>query len=278
MRRFAILLMLLATACGGSNTVPVPDGVTFRVEQSRQDLKTRNFGLQVANGGTRPITVSRVTFASSRLDKPAHYRGPATVPAGATTNLIMAMPRARCGTGIDATATVTYRVADGKSVTSVVRPKDHYGSVGRFMKRDCAKASIAEVTIDPTFTVKGKGSDSALQVGLTFTPKADGGPVRVGPLDGTTLLKPTPGSNIELVLAPGGRPYRAVVEIIPNRCDVHVVAEDRTGAAMPLHIQSRSAGKALFYLVFNEDQKTQIFDFIAKYCGFGVTQDPLLAP
>ena len=278
MRTVLALLLLAVAACGGPDTTPVPDGITFRVEQSRQDLKTRNFGLQVANDGSKPITVSRVKLTSGRLDEPSTYRGPATVRAGGRINLIMVMSRARCGTGIDATATVTYRVGNGEPTTSVVRPKDHYGSVARFMRRDCAQASIDRVVIDPTFTVRGEGSDSVLQIGITFTPRSDGGPVHVGPLAGTTLLKPSPGSTIDVDLAPGGKPRRAVVDIIPNRCDVHVVAEDRTGAAMPLRIQSRAAGKAMFYLIFDEEQKTQIFDFIADHCGFGEVQDPLLAP
>jgi hypothetical protein len=59
---------------------------------------------------------------------------------------------------------------------------------------------------------------------------------------------------------------------------VHVVAEDRTGATMPLHVDSAQSGKAFFFLRFTEPQKKQIFDFVAKHCGFGVEQDPLNAP
>jgi hypothetical protein len=146
------------------------------------------------------------------------------------------------------------------------------------MKRDCAESTIGDLRVDDTFPVRGKGRDSVLEVGITFTARDKGGPVQVGPVDGTTLLKPAPGTNINHELVSGSGAYHAVLEIIPNRCDVHVVAEDRTGATMPLHVDSEQSGKASFFLRFTEPQKKQIFDFVAKHCGFGVEQDPLNAP
>ncbi|MDX6277986.1 MAG: hypothetical protein QOJ72_2114, partial [Nocardioidaceae bacterium] len=98
------------------------------------------------------------------------------------------------------------------------------------------------------------------------------------PLGGTTLLKPSPVSNIQHTVAAGSKPYHAYVELIPNRCDIHVVAEDRTGATMPLHVNSEASGAAFFFLKFDEAQKSQIYDFIANHCEFGKKQDPLNAP
>lgn len=273
----ALLLLLPLTACGGDDTTAVPAGVTFRVEQARQDLQGRHIELQVVNHGSKPITVMRAELRSGRLAEPSVYRGPAVVPKGATTNLTLTMSKARCGTGIDATARVTYRVADEAAATSVVRPEDHYGSVALAMQRDCAESTIGALVIDPHLTIRGSGRDSVLEVPMTFHPRGDGGPVRLGPVGGTTLLKPVAGRNIDAELEPGGRPLRVVLEIIPNRCDVHVVAEDRTGAIMPFHVRSEESGKAFFYLRFDEAQKARIFDFVATHCGFGVVQDPLNA-
>lgn len=284
-RAVALLLLLPLVGCGseGDDTVEVPKGVTFRVEQARQDLQNRHFQLQVVNGGSKPLTVSSAKVTSGRLDKASRYVGPATIPAGGTVNLTMNMAPASCPTkqssaGIDATARVTYRVGEGELRTSVVTPKDHYGSVARFMKRDCAESTIGDLRVDDRFPVRGTGRDSVLEVGITFTAKDKGGPVQVGPVDGTTLLKPAPGTNIDHELVAGSGAYHAVLKIIPNRCDVHVVAEDRTGATMPLHVESEQSGKASFFLRFTEPQKKQIFDFVAKHCGFGVEQDPLNAP
>lgn len=284
-RAVALLLILPLVGCGseGDGTTEMPKGVTFRVEQARQDLQNRHFQLQVVNGGSKPLTVSSARVTSGRLDKASRYVGPATIPAGGTVNLTMNMapascPTKRAGAGIDATARVTYRIGDGEPRTSVVRLKDHYGSVARFMKRDCAESTIGDLRVDDTFPVRGKGRDSVLEVGITFTARDKGGPVQVGPVDGTTLLKPAPGTNIEHELVAGSGAYHAVLKIIPNRCDVHVVAEDRTGATMPLHVDSEQSGKASFFLRFTEPQKKQIFDFVAKHCGFGVEQDPLNAP
>ena len=65
---------------------------------------------------------------------------------------------------------------------------------------------------------------------------------------------------------------------IPNRCDVHVVAEDRTGGILPLRVESPAFGTSPVYLRFTEPQKAQIFDYLAERCGFGTKQDPLNAP
>jgi hypothetical protein len=281
----AVLVLVASAGCGGGggdDPVDVPTGVTFRVEQARQDLQNRHFQLQAVNKGSKSITVDSVKLTSGRLDKASVYRGPAMIPAGATVNLTMSMAPASCPTGksrgIDATARVTYRVGDGDHVTSVVRPKDHYGSVALFMKRDCAESTIGDLRVDPTFAVEGRGRDSVLEAGITFTARDGGGPVRIGPVDGTTLLKPAAGSNIDHELVAGSGDYHAVLRIIPNRCDVHVVAEDRTGATMPLHVDSEESGEAFFSLRFSEQQKKQVFDFVASHCGFGVEQDPLNAP
>jgi hypothetical protein len=273
MRRVFVLLLLLTSlaSCGASSDAPdvdpVPHGVAFRVEQTRQDLRTRNIGLQVVNRGSRAITVSRVELRSGRFDGTADYRGPATVEPGAEVNLIMRMPEARCGNGIDMTATIVYSVR-GRTATSVVRPADHYGSVARFMRRDCAEAALGEVAIDPTFEVEGTGTASRLLVGVTFTPRPSAGSVHVGPVEGTTLLKPTASGNVDHELAGRDGPYRAVLEIVPNRCDVHVVAEDRTGAAMPVHVSSKESGDVIVYLRLDEAQRAQVFEFVAAHCGF----------
>lgn len=271
----ALALLMLAACGGGGSHDPVPRGITFRLEQARQDLQGRNIEFQVVNGGTKDITVPGAEFTSTRFKGSTSYRGPSMIPAGATTNLTFEMPKAGCGTGIGVTATIHYRVAGGEERTSVIRPTDHYGSVALAMSRDCAESTIGKLSIAKDFTVTGTGKDSVLGIGMTFTPKA--GRVTLGPLDGTTLLKPAPGSGIDHVLT-GGAPYTTVVEIIPNRCDVHVVAEDRTGAIMPLHVDSKDSGKSFFFVRFDEHQKNQIFDFVASHCGFGTTQDPLNAP
>lgn len=280
------LAVLWLAACGGSSLVDVPKGVTFRVEQARQDLKGRHIQMQVVNGGSKTITVSRVEFTSGRLAKPGVYRGLTIIPDGVTTNLTLAMPRARCaaaGRGIDATIRVTYAVGAGKEVTSVVRPKDHYGSVGLFMKRDCAESvtrDVAAIAVDRKFAIRGKGSDSELELGVTFTPRKTGKPVLLKRVDPTVLLAFAPGANgtLDHQLSPGSGPYRAVLRIIPARCDVHVVAEDRAGTLLPIQVQSKRLGDAFFYLPLTEEHRAQIFDFVASHCRFGDVADPLMAP
>jgi hypothetical protein len=274
-----VLVATLLAGCG-DDTVPAPHGVRFQLEQTRQDLQGRKFSVQVVNGGTKPITVEHVAVESDRLPKAATYDGPTLVSDGTTVNLTMAMPRASCGNGTGAHVRITYEVGDGDTVTSVERPSDHFGSVGRFMKRDCAEKAIGRITIDDRLTVKGSGDHATLGIGVTFTPPKSGDPVHLVSVGGSTLLAPADAkaTTIDRELHPGGEPVHADLTFIPNRCDVHVVAEDRTGGILPLRVESKAFGTSPVYLRFAEKQKAQIFDYLAERCGFGTKQDPLNAP
>ena len=275
-----LLVIGLLGACGGDDTVPAPKGVRFQLEQTRQDLQGRRFSVQVVNGGRRDMTVEHLEVQSGRLPKPADYDGPTTVFAGTTVNLTMTMPRARCGDGTDARVRITYSVGDGKAVTSTARPSDHFGSVERFMKRDCAERAVGRIDIDDRLEVRGKADNALLGIGVTFTPPDSGKDVHLVAVGGSTLLAPAgpDATTIDRDLEPGGEPIHADLTFIPNRCDVHVVAEDRTGGILPLRVESTLFGTSPVYLRFAESQKAQIFDYLAERCGFGKKQDPLNAP
>jgi len=273
-----LLVTVLLGGCG-DDTVPTPSGVSFQLEQTRQDLQGRNFAVQVVNDGTQDLTVERVELESGRLKEPATYDGPTNVAAGTAVNLTMTMPRAECGSGIDSRVRITYSVGDGETVTSVERPEDHFDSVERFMKRDCAERAVGSIDIDE-LSVRGDGKDATLGIGVTFTPPESGDPVRLLTVDGSTLLAPAgpDATSIDRELEPGGPPVQADLTFIPNRCDVHVVAEDRTGGILPLRVEGKPFGSSPVYLRFSEPQKAQIFDYLAERCGFGEVQDPLNAP
>ena len=281
MRVVAPLLLVIGLlgACGGDGTEPVPRGVSFQLEQTRQDLQGRKFSVQVVNEGREDMTVERVELESGRLDRPARYVGPTSVFAGTKVNLTMTMPRARCGDGIDARVRITYALGEGNTVTSTARPSDHFGSVERFMKRDCAERAIGRIDVGD-LVVRGEGDDATLGIGVTFTPPASGDAVHLVSVGGSTLLAPAgpDATTIDRDLEPGGEPVHADLTFIPNRCDVHVVAEDRTGGILPLRVESKAFGTSPVYLRFTEPQKAQIFDYLAERCGFGTKQDPLNAP
>ena len=275
-----LLVIGLLGACGGDDTVPAPKGVRFQLEQTRQDLQGRKFSVQVVNGSDQDMAVEHLEVDSGRFPKPATYDGPTTVFAGTTVNLTTTMPRARCGDGIDARVRITYSVGDGETVTSTARPRDHFGSVGRFMKRDCAERAVGRIDIDDRLVVHGSGDSATIRIGVTFTPPRSGSSVHLAAVGGSTLLAPAgpDATTIDRDLEPGGEPVHADLTFIPNRCDVHVVAEDRTGGILPLRVESPAFGTSPVYLRFTEPQKAQIFGYLAERCGFGRKQDPLNAP
>jgi hypothetical protein len=281
MRVVALLLLIgLLGACGGADTVPAPKGVRFQLEQTRQDLQGRKFALQVVNGSRRDMAVEHLEVESDRLPKPATYDGSTTVFAGTAVNITMSMPRARCGNGTDARVRITYAIGGGETVTSTARPSDHLGSVERFMKRDCAEKAVGSIDVDDRLVVRGSGDNATLSIGVTFTPPKTGSAVHLAAVGGSTLLAPAgpDATTIDRDLEPGGEPVHAELTFIPSRCDVHAVAEDRTGGILPLQVESPTFGTSPVYLRFPEPQKAQIFDYLTERCGYGTKQDPLNAP
>ena len=149
------------------------------------------------------------------------------------------------------------------------------------MKRDCAEKTLGRVVIDDRLTVAPTDEGGELVIGFTVTRPEEGASVRLVGLGGSTLLAPARGGGIRSIdreLTAGAPPFRTEVRFIPNRCDVHVVAEDRTGGILPLRVESKEFGTSPVYLRFTETQKAQIFDYLAERCGFGTEQDPLNAP
>jgi hypothetical protein len=276
-----LLAIGLLGACGEADPAPAPKGVRFQLEQTRQDLQGRKFSVQVVNGSGKDLAVEHLELESGRLPEPATYDGPTTVFAGTTVNLTMTMPQASCGDGIDATVRIRYSVGDGDVVTSTARPSDHFGSVERFMKRDCAERTLGRLDMDDRLEVQPTDEGPELSIGFTVTRPDKGPSVRLVSVGGSTLLKPPFGADTNIVneeLSAGAPAFHAEVRFVPNRCDVHVVAEDRTGGILPLRVESKAFGTSPVYLRFTEPQKAQIFDYLAERCGFGTEQDPLNAP
>jgi len=258
-------------ACGGPSLVDVPKGVTLRVEQTRSGLMSRAIQMQVANQGPRTLKVSRIEFSSKRFDKSAVWTGPSDVEAGTTKNLRIDMPKARCGKGIDATMRLTYAVDGGKEVESEVPARDHYGSVGLFMKRDCAQRALAKaarLTVSGP-RVAGVGGDAVAHLDLTLTPTGARDEVKLKSIDSTVMLKFAPGFDGEIGKSAGAAPLKLDIPVVPSRCDAHVVAEDKAGTLFPVNIVSKRSGKAFFYLPLTEAQRSRIFDYLADYCDFG---------
>lgn len=276
-------LGLGAAACGSDGGAdgadrpgPLPPGVTVFLDQARQDQGSRRVQIQVRNAGPGLLTVDAAELRSSRVRTVARYRGPALVAAGAATNLTVPLGTGRCardGEGLGARVVLTAHREGGPVQRSQAPVRDRYDGVGRLLAGDCARSHLRTAELGRV-TVSGRGTDARLDVELVLAARAGGPPVRVDRVLGTTLLAPVGGSErIGRTLAPGGPPLRARVRFVPNRCDVHVVAEDRAGTILLVRLAPAGGPAGTLQLRMDEPRKAVVFDWLAERCRFADADD-----
>ncbi len=267
-------LLAGAAACGNDiPSEPVPSGVIAHIDQSRVERKGREVFLRIENGTKTDITVEKFQLTSPRLAT-VEWIGDETIGATYEADLEFEMPRARCGTAIDAKVTLTYRIDDGELRESTVRADDTYGNAELFADRDCAELTLAKAADlevgDPE--VIGHGPDSVLQLPVTLTPTGKASGVRFGGFGSTVLFSQAADSrtDVDVPLEGADPPTVQLMAVVPARCDPHALAEDKVGTLFPVSVRSPELpDNASFFLPLTKLQRSALFTFFLTYCGLG---------
>lgn len=271
-RRLLLLALLLAaTACSDQiETTPLPDGIAAHIDQSRMERKGREVFLRVENDTAKPITITAFRLTSPRF-KDVLWTGDDEIGSTYEADLEFDFPRGRCGTDIDATVQLTYRIGDGELRRSTTKAADPYGSAALFADRDCAESTLAKAADievgDPQ--VVGQGRDSVLQVPVTLTPTGRAEGVRFRGFAPTVLFKQTDDSptDVDVPLDQGDPATTQVMSVIPSRCDPHALAEDKVGTLFGVAVEAPGlADDSSFYLPLARSQRSAFFTFFRTHC------------
>lgn len=246
--------------------------VKVGVEQTRTDLMTRRIQIRFVNDSAEPLTVTRAAFSSQRLTKDAVWSGSSTISPGGVRNLAAEMPEARCTAGPIGTVTVFF-VDETGAARSTVTPEDRFGSVSKFMDRDCARLTaerVASVTMSDPVQIAGVGKDARAYLFVDVKPSGRAGTLTLDSLDDTVLLTSPSRKPWELhrEINGLGPPETFSLPVIPNRCDPHALAEDKVGTLLTLHTHVVQGTDLSFAIPLSEDQRSDLFDFVSAYCGF----------
>lgn len=251
----------------------MPDGVTFVLDQSRMERKTREVFLRVQNRTAGPLTVTAFELTSDRLD-PVRWKGEETIGAGYDTDLEFALPTARCGDALEGDVRLTYVLdgGDGDQSISTGSAEDAYGTVTLAADRDCASSILteaADVQIG-TPAVRGTGSESVLELPVAFSPTGARDDVRFGGFRSTVLFRQTDDSPVDVdePLGPDDGPVETVMRVVPARCDPHALAEDKVGTLFDVDVLADGlpAGTS-YYLPIDEATRTALYEFFRDHCG-----------
>ncbi|GAA0212011.1 hypothetical protein GCM10008944_32690 [Cytobacillus oceanisediminis] len=259
----ALLAALLPACSPDPQDAPLPDGVSALVDQGRMQRQDRGAFVRISNRSDRDLVVSDLVLTSSR-SRAVVWTGTETVGAGYDTDVVVTLPRGRCGGTTRYTVTLTYRVGDGGERRSTLAVEDRYGAVTRVLDGDCARATLeGAARLDVGLPVEDGG---ALRIPVTLTPRDRASAVRIVGYRPTPLVRPTRRSATDVAV--GGAPVRADLVLEPARCDPHAIAEDKVGRLVPVEVSAPGLPDGTtFVLPLDRQRRTAILDYVRSACG-----------
>lgn len=273
-RPAAALLGVLALAgCAGAPEATVAP-VQLEVVQLRGDVAGGFVELRVTNPGTVELVVERATYESSAWSAPMERVDEARIPPGARRNLRMQLPEPTCAPGpVEHRATL--ELADGTVVRG--EPQDPLGQLEALddavCDLDAFERGVAALSwLEPEIPADG----SALaMLRLEVSPVAGAGE-RLGSIDAvaaTVLLTPADAAGerleslpVALEVAAGDPPTVVEVPLVPGRCDLHAIAEDKQGTIFRIRATAGDEPVDL-RLPAPDDQRDALLAWVVARCA-----------
>ncbi len=274
----ALLALVGLTGCGGAPQVTVasvePEVVQLEVVQLRGDVAGGFIELRVTNPGAHELVVERATYESSAWSAPMERVDEARIPSGGRRNLRLQLPEPTCASGpVEHRATL--ELEDGTVLEGV--PEDPFGHVGtaddlicdlRAFERDVAAVSWLQPDISPD----GVGP-AVLRLEVSPRP---GAAAPLGSIDAvlaTVLLAPADAAGQRLEALPvaigviaGAAPTVVDVPLVPARCDLHAVAEDKQGTILTIRATAGDEPVDL-RLPVPDDQRNALLAWVVASCA-----------
>lgn len=287
--------VVACTAGGGSPSPtrgPVPDGVAdqlaVEVAQGREQYAEREIRLEVTNSSDETMTLLGGALHADGFgpSRPSKEGRTLVLRPGTTRAVYVGLGEARCdgpGAEPDETAappraTVTLALGEGADLgpatdVDVDQVDDPVGHLARNHAADCAVAAVAagaHLAVDPEVPVETRDGELTALVTLRIEP-VDGGPeVTLDRIAGTTLMSnpgPTGDTSGWMGQDLAGQSSGAVVlAVVPARCDVHAVAEDKRGTFLPVTARVDGAEQPTVYVPMPDPARSAFYSFVADYC------------
>ena len=268
-RALAALGLAFAALLAGCVAPPaLPSGVTVLVMQQRSDVAERMAELRLHNGSDAALEITAVRLDDSRFASAVVIEREVRLEPGATSDLRFALPEPRCE-GDEVRRTLTLTQHDGTELTADLSSADDV-TVG-LHERECLLVDIERTAslAWTGFTASPPGEPAHAL--LTATPTGEGEPVLLDELRATNLVRfaARAGERWRLDLALDARSVRTSIEVplVPQRCDPHVVQEDKRGTIFTIDVAEPRAGTV--EVPMPPELKAQVLTWVAAWCRFG---------
>lgn len=272
----AVLAGLALSGCAAAAPQPVP--LTVSVYQLRSDYAIRGAQIEITNRSRSDLTITSATFSSPWFAKTvSSISTPNQLLAKSTTDFRIALAAGRCDAAEAAPVVhLRYRLADGSTGATTVTPTIPFDSISVVHEQDCAQQDFEKVVtisvapalrFDPPTAADGK---RAALLDLTFTPTGAPGSVTLLTTEDTTLLAQREGPlrTIDLTMTAASAPTTVTLDVVPEGCLQHRVAEDKIGTLIPVRVDAGPYHDALFSIVTPPTIKNALFDWVGEYCGW----------
>lgn len=266
----SVILAALLTGCaagfGSAAPTPVgtpPTGVDAWLHQQRSDEPDRRAQLRIVNDSGSDLELIGIRIEDGRLAASIEGDAP-TLPAGESVDLPVRLPPVACGVGGGDTR-LELRFAGGEIQTMVVR--DSLGFLARLHERECRAERVADaVTLRwRDFVPSAPGEPASLT--LEGRTRSDG--VRLRSVQSTPLLQFGEGDlSHPLDIATATGPFEVVVPLVPQRCDPHVVQEDKRGTVFAIDVEV-DGERGSIDLATDAATKAALLTWVSQWCDFG---------
>jgi hypothetical protein len=291
------LMCVAAVACTGGGAAPsstlgpVPDDVaahlSVEVAQGREQYATREIRLEVTNDSDETMTLLSGALHSDGFgpSHPTKEGRTLVLRPGTTRAVYVGLGEAKCsgsraepGAGT-AEATITLALGEADDLgpatdVAVDEVGDPVGHLARNHEADCAVAAVAagaDLAVDADVPVETRDGELTALVTLRIEP-VDGGPeVTIDRIAGTTLMSnpdPSGASGWSGEDLAGQRSGEVVLAVVPARCDVHAVAEDKRGTFLPVSARVDGVRQPTIYVPMPDSARSDFYDFVGDHCAW----------
>lgn len=264
-------LVALATALAGCApaTPALPEGVTAVLVQQRSDVAERMAEVRVHNGSDAALAFAGVRIDDTRFAASVELDEGATLAPGEAVDLRFALPEVACDGGTEVRRALVFTLADGTHPVAELDDADDF-TVG-LHARECLLAEVERTaTLAWTAFAPSPPGEPAHAV-LTVTPTGGGERVLLGGIQSTNLLQFAPKGGdrwaLDLALDAASAPAELEVPLVPQRCDPHVVQEDKRGTIFTIEVERPRAGT--IELPMPPELKARVLTWVAEWCRFG---------
>lgn len=265
-----------ATQAGSAPDATVlPEGISATLIQQRSDVAEREMQVRIRNDRDDGITVGDVSVADDRFEGIAARAvdRESSLAAGASVDVRVVLPPMRCGSGHEGMSTVTlHLVIDGSDITASAPVDDALDVLPGIHARECLGEALAEVAELELVEFVPSPPGEPAHIHLQVTPTS-AGRARIVSVQSTPLLTfdgddPTTEHPIGLEIGPRSEQVTLEIPLVPQRCDPHVVQEDKVGTVFVFDVEVEGVAGRIT-LPAPPEMKSTILTWVADWCDFG---------